>query len=78
MWPEPEEFADAGVHEGVPMPTMGTELMVERVIMSRRARRIFVVCSWEVGGGMPRAFIILRYDFWSFGDGAVIPPVFFD
>ena len=78
MWLDPEEFAGAGVHEGVPMPTMGTELMVERVITSRRGRRIFIVCSWEVGGGMPRAFIILRYDFWSFGGGSVIPPVFLD
>jgi hypothetical protein len=61
--------------EGIPMPSVGMQLTVVRIVQHPVTRVIYFICSYPDGPGMPAMRIVVRYEYWLFAPGFLLPPI---
>ena len=62
MWRD--HFVDPELIPGVPRPRAGDHLIIERMVMHRTTRQIFIIVRWYEGGFAPPARLVVEYNYW--------------
>ena len=64
MWGDP--FVDPDLILGVPLPRAGDHLIIERRVMHRTTRQIFIIVRWydRATRFAPPARLVVEYNYW--------------